>query len=402
MLRATGWMLVLIPALVLLPGCDLQKIVREIGNLSQKFANDVKTASTKIKRVSKEVNGIKKDLTPKTSGTSTTNNSSSIDGGRDTEPTTSPDATASSWPIDPKKLGKAVEQIDAQIAVIQSLEQLDIPAEQKGGLSFVRDEMQKVRNDLAGLRNLDNAQMKKIKDLETRLAQLENQYQDMISRAKVISSTIDSINEKIASVIGTIKNWTGSLFNGSSSSPSTNNSGTNPPVVTKPSGPSTNEPDKAPQVISEMQKRIQDAAMGLLNYGPAGTENGFPYDCPPRVGCANVVSQALKQAGVFDQLFLGVGGKPNRAEGYPYGVIDELVEEKGWMMIPVSDVPPYQAGDVVAWRTYSDTGDDHIGIIVQNGSGMAAVHNSSNRQRPVLEEDLANFYTPTTVLRKVA
>lgn len=88
------------------------------------------------------------------------------------------------------------------------------------------------------------------------------------------------------------------------------------------------------------------------------------------LACAQFVSTALKDAGVVDQVRLGVSG-----------VVSDL-KSRGWKEV---SVPPFAAGDVITWKTYdadgdgADDDDSHIGIIGNDGQ---AISNSSSLKMP--------------------
>lgn len=135
------------------------------------------------------------------------------------------------------------------------------------------------------------------------------------------------------------------------------------------------------------QGRIKQAAYNVLNQVP------FPYDPATQggnLGCAQVVTTALKAAGILDRISLGV-----------LETID-LLKAKGWRFV---QPPPYQDGDVVTWKTYDRTGDGvkdedtHIGIVIkENGTDMA-MNNSSSHKRPE-KHVLSTYYAPVShVLR---
>jgi len=137
----------------------------------------------------------------------------------------------------------------------------------------------------------------------------------------------------------------------------------------------------------DLQTRIVNAARALV-----GMRN-FPYDPLTnggRLGCAQVVSTALKNAGVMSRIVLNC-----------HGVMNDLVS-KGWKYV---QVPPYRAGDVITWKTYDSTGDGvmdpdtHIGIAVESGNNVQVMNNSSSQRMPRL--CAANAMTLSHVLRKV-
>lgn len=137
----------------------------------------------------------------------------------------------------------------------------------------------------------------------------------------------------------------------------------------------------------DLQTRIVNAAQALV-----GMRN-FPYDPLTEggvLGCAQVVSTALKNAGVMSKIVLNCSG-----------VMNDL-KSKGWQYV---QVPPYRAGDVVTWKTYDATGDgvmdddSHIGIAVESGNNVQVMNNSSSQKMPRL--CAANAMTLSHVLRKV-
>lgn len=141
-----------------------------------------------------------------------------------------------------------------------------------------------------------------------------------------------------------------------------------------------------PGNVGEMQRRIVQEAnklVGRTNFPYAAATNGG------RLGCAQVVSTALKAAGVIPNVSLGV-----------LSVLSDL-RGKGWREV---NVPPYQAGDVITWRTYDRTGDGvkdsdtHIGIIMQNGNSVQAMSNSSSQRMPRLHS--ATYAPVCRVMRR--
>lgn len=101
------------------------------------------------------------------------------------------------------------------------------------------------------------------------------------------------------------------------------------------------------------------------------------------LACAQVVSTALRNAGVLSRVSLNC---------------DQVVSDLravGWQRV---SVPPYQDGDVVTWTTSRGPGR-HIGIIVKDGSTFKAISNSSSQRTPRMHE--INYMPITQVLRKV-
>ncbi len=130
-------------------------------------------------------------------------------------------------------------------------------------------------------------------------------------------------------------------------------------------------------------RQIQSAALNLVSrYSARGS---FPYDPATQggnLGCAQVVTTALKAAGAVTRINLNCDG-----------VVSDL-RSKGWRAV---SVPPYQEGDVVTWTTSRGPGR-HIGIIVKNGNTFQAMSNSSSERRPRLHS--INYMPITQVLRK--
>lgn len=116
--------------------------------------------------------------------------------------------------------------------------------------------------------------------------------------------------------------------------------------------------------------------LGSTSFRSAAVDGG-------NLACAQVVSTALKNAGVLDRVSLNC---------------DQVVADlrgKGWQRV---SVPPYQDGDVVTWTTSRGPGR-HIGIIVKDGSSYAAISNSSSQRTP--RKHAINYLPITQVLRKV-
>lgn len=140
----------------------------------------------------------------------------------------------------------------------------------------------------------------------------------------------------------------------------------------------------SPQFTSgSPQRRIVESSMDLTRrYERRGS---FPYCCCTRggvLGCAQVVSEALKNAGVNISGSLAV-----------VGVRDQL-RAIGWQTVTP---PPFQEGDVVVWSRPPGGNHKHIGIAVESGNSVMAMHNSSSRPGPVLED--ASYRTIAYVLR---
>jgi len=90
----------------------------------------------------------------------------------------------------------------------------------------------------------------------------------------------------------------------------------------------------------------------------------FPYAPATQggnLGCAQVVTHTLRQAGVDIPIILGVNNTST------------ALEQRGWKK---TSVPPYRQGDVIVWNP------SHIGIIQENGNSVQAMSNSSSARSP--------------------
>lgn len=117
----------------------------------------------------------------------------------------------------------------------------------------------------------------------------------------------------------------------------------------------------------------QYSTRGSFPYA-AGTENG-------NLGCANVVSQALKDAGV-NVWSLGVDDCASQ------------IRQQGFRSV---NPPPYLPGDVIVWGP-GPSGHKHIGIAAQNGNSIMAMNNSSSSRHPVFSN--IEYRSVESVLRK--
>ncbi|MBF0407329.1 MAG: DUF4214 domain-containing protein [Candidatus Riflebacteria bacterium] len=164
--------------------------------------------------------------------------------------------------------------------------------------------------------------------------------------------------------------------NGSTVSTASTNSGESP-VKVAGDGSSQQSIVKAAQTLVN-----QYSSSGSFPYAPA-TQGGL-------LGCAQVATTALKNAGIQIDIDLAV-----------LSTIPKL-KELGWSEVTV---PPYQGGDVITWATYDTSGDGcddpdtHIGIIMQNGNSVQAMSNDSYARRPSIHS--ATAFPVSRVLRKV-
>lgn len=89
-----------------------------------------------------------------------------------------------------------------------------------------------------------------------------------------------------------------------------------------------------------------------------GTQNG-------NLGCANVVTAALRAAGIRIPIILGVDG------------VKSKLKQMGWK---ARRPPPFKPGDVIIWARRGK--HKHIGIIARKGNALMAMNNSSPKRRP--------------------
>ena len=129
------------------------------------------------------------------------------------------------------------------------------------------------------------------------------------------------------------------------------------------------------------QKIAQIAATFPSRYSSGGS---FPYAPETRggeLGCAQVVSHVLREAGV---------------SAYSLGCYDlrSQLQGQGWTRVS----PPPQPGDVIVWSPLRRGGHPHIGVAVRNGNSIMAMNNSSGLRKPVLSG--WNSRGVETILRK--
>lgn len=134
----------------------------------------------------------------------------------------------------------------------------------------------------------------------------------------------------------------------------------------------TTEVRPTPADGTPLTARIRAAALALPDpfpYAPE-TESG-------NLGCANVVSHALIQAGVIDHIELAVDG------------LARELERLGWVKVET----PYKEGDVVVWGKRPGQSHKHVGILILEGPTVMTVQNSSSR-RKVVRLPLATYDRP--------
>lgn len=125
--------------------------------------------------------------------------------------------------------------------------------------------------------------------------------------------------------------------------------------------------------VSAVSERIGEVAASFpVRYAKS---RSFPYQPGTEkgnLGCGNVVSAVLQEAGV-NVWSLKVDGVVAALRQLPF--------PDSWE--PVTP-PPYQSGDVVVWGPNRNTRHKHIGIVVKAGNSSMAMHNSSAKRRPTL------------------
>lgn len=132
---------------------------------------------------------------------------------------------------------------------------------------------------------------------------------------------------------------------------------------------------------STAQKVAQIAATFPSRYS---SRQSFPYASGTEsgnLGCANVVSAVLKEAGV-SAWSLGCYDLRTKLQG------------QGWTRVS----PPPKAGDVIIWSPLRAGGHPHIGVAIQSGNSIMAMNNSSGQRRPILSG--WNYRGVETILRK--
>lgn len=122
----------------------------------------------------------------------------------------------------------------------------------------------------------------------------------------------------------------------------------------------------------DLPARIRAAALNLPDpypYQPE-TEGG-------ELGCADVVSHALIEAGVIPERELAVAGLSKRLKGSGWRAANE----------------PYRDGDVIVWGPRPGGTHGHVGVIIHEGGVVMTVQNSSSRRR-VVHIPLAGYDRP--------
>lgn len=146
----------------------------------------------------------------------------------------------------------------------------------------------------------------------------------------------------------------------------TTGTGSTRATAAQPTG-STTAPNEIAQKVNDTAASYASryTTAGSFRYSP-GTENG-------NLGCADVVSQCLRDAGVGIGRILNVDGVKS--------ALTSLRAPNNWR---IAQPPPYQPGDVVVWKAPPGGRHKHIGIVTRNGNSMMAMNNSSSKRHPVL------------------
>lgn len=215
----------------------------------------------------------------------------------------------------------------------------------------------------------------KIMDVITKVA-------DGVSKAvPKIKEVIDTVSNVIPKNTDTATNNTNTANNEQNAANNANvtitNPGDNEEVTTNQAA--ANNTTNNNTTANASQARIASSIRNLVgstSFRGAEVDGG-------NLACAQVVSTALKNAGVLNRVSLNC---------------DQVVADlkaQGWQKV---NVPPYQDGDVVTWTTSRGPGR-HIGIIVKEGSSYQAISNSSSERKPRMHS--INYMPITQVLRKV-
>lgn len=126
---------------------------------------------------------------------------------------------------------------------------------------------------------------------------------------------------------------------------------------------------------SALDQRIDAAAKQVAQVGPGE----FPYAPETRegaLGCAQVASTALENAGAIQGVELSVNGLVDKLRG------------QGWVEVQAC------VGAVVARQGEAGS---HIGVVIQQEGGLAVMHNSTGAREPRITS-VEGFGTITVVL----
>lgn len=201
-----------------------------------------------------------------------------------------------------------------------------------------------------------------------RINQLFSKLNSLSARVNELMNRLAKANEKKAVPSNTTSVAANSTGSGSSKNGSSNEN----------SGSASGVAAKIGAVAAQYPSRYSTAQS--FKYAP-GTENG-------NLGCANVVSACLKEAGVPVGIILGVQSVKSTLLG--------LKAPNNWKKV---SPPPYQPGDVVIWSPPSGGKHGHIGIVAKNGNSLKAMNNSSSKRHPVFSD--IEYRAIECVLRKV-
>lgn len=127
-----------------------------------------------------------------------------------------------------------------------------------------------------------------------------------------------------------------------------------------------------PTTPADLPAKIRAAALAL--------PDPFPYEPETEggdLGCANVVSYALIQAGALEKIEVAVR------------FLAAELKRRGWAVTE----GPFQDGDVVVWGPRPGGVHGHIGILIKEGADIMTVQNSSSR-RKVIHTPLATYDRP--------
>ncbi|HNW34041.1 MAG TPA: hypothetical protein PKM25_03860 [Candidatus Ozemobacteraceae bacterium] len=185
---------------------------------------------------------------------------------------------------------------------------------------------------------------------------------------------IQSISDLFSSLANLFKSFFDGLFGQTSRAPAREPASQTGVTGANQAAASSGQSTAATTAPNSIAQKVSDTAAGYasryttsgsFSYAP-GTENG-------NLGCANVVSKCLQDAGVRVGMILNVDGVKN--------ALTRLAAPNNWR---IAQPPPYQPGDVVIWKVPPGGRHKHIGVVTRNGNSMLAMNNSSSKRHPVL------------------
>ncbi len=378
------WMLLLgalVSGAVLLSGCSaggFQQLAQLFDNLAKAFG----TAGQTARQAGDAIGKIADATRPPAAPTQDPGAGDVLGGRRGTTTGGTGANPPGRWAVDPEKVGKAIENLDQKMSDLKAVLQADLPTDTVRALQTILDDMGKLRDRLAAASSLASSDAAEIAAMQARLAQMSADYEALCARAQGLVAAIQWADTQFGAVVAQIMQWKTALF-GPGDDPG---KPVEPPAIaTKPDAtkPDVTQPDAdkpepakptppAKPAAKSVGERVSDAALNMADkyseswsYPYVPETRGGPDGSLGWLGCAQVVSTALKNAGQMDRTILNC---PD--------LMDHLEHTRGWKRV---NPPPWKPGDVLTWGD-----DDHIGIVVANGNSLMAMSNSSSEARPVL------------------